>query len=65
MTGQGCMTDGRWATSSLEWILLYEAFAAFQVKAESYGLYTEEIKRIEKDLFDHCPLPKPKKMEVL
>ena len=42
------MTDGRWATSSLEWILLYEAFAAFQVKAESYGLYSEEIKRIEK-----------------
>ena len=56
------MTDGRWATSSLEWILLYEAFAAFQAKAETYGLYAEEIRRIEKDLFDHCHIPQPKKM---
>ena len=52
---------GRWATNSLEWCKLYEAFVAFQVQAEKYSLYAEEIKRIEDDLFDHCPIPQPRK----
>ncbi len=66
MTGRECTTDGgRWATNSLEWIHLYMAFAAFQNQAERYGLYAKEIKRIEKDLFDHCPIPQPKAMDVL
>ena len=65
MTGRDCTTDrGRWATNSLEWTLLYEAFVAFQIKAERYGLYAEEIKHIEDDLFNHCPIPQPRKMEV-
>lgn len=66
MTGRDCTTDGgRWATNSLEWINLYQAFVSFKVQAEKHGIYKKELKRIEKDLFDHCPIPQPKKMEVL
>ena len=65
MTERACTTDsGRWATNSLEWIHLYMAFAAFQAQAEKRGIYAEEIEKIENDLFEHCPIPQPKKMEV-
>ncbi|MBQ8697888.1 MAG: hypothetical protein IJ741_07835 [Schwartzia sp.] len=59
------MTEsGRRKMTSLEWIELYMAFAAFQAQAEKRGLYAEEIKKIEDDLFDHCPIPQPQPMEV-
>ena len=65
MTGRACMTEsGRRKMTSLEWIELYMAFAAFQAQAEKRGLYAEEIKKIEDDLFDHCPIPQPQPVEV-
>ena len=56
--------NGGWKMTSLEWIELYMAFAAFQAQAEKRGLYAEEIKKIEDDLFDHCPIPQPQPMKV-
>lgn len=53
-----------WKMTSLEWIELYMAFAAFQGQAQKRGLYAEEIKKIEDDLFDHCPIPQPQPMRV-
>ncbi|MBR1760898.1 MAG: hypothetical protein IJ741_06940 [Schwartzia sp.] len=50
--------------SSLEWCKLYEAFVAFQVQAEKQGLYADDIRRIENDLFERCPIPQPRKMEM-
>lgn len=49
---------------SLEWIELYMAFAAFQAQAQKRGLYAEEIKKIESDLFDRCPIPQPQPIKV-
>ena len=57
-------TDYLWKMSSLEWIHLYESFAAFQARAARSGLYADFLRRIEDDLFKRCPIPQPKEMEV-
>lgn len=43
---------------------IYEAFEVFRGRAQRRGLYKEELKRIENDLFTRCPIPQPKQMEV-
>ena len=51
--------------SNLEWIHLYEAFAIFKTRAVRNGLYADDLRRIEDDLFKRCPIPQPKEMDVL
>lgn len=62
MTGLDCTTKTK--IGSLEWFHLYEAFVAFKVQAERHGLYADDLRRMEDDLFERCPIPQPKKMEV-
>lgn len=62
MTAQDCTTAPK--MTSLEWILLYEAFEPFRAKADKHGLYAAELDRIEDDLFKRCPIPQPKPMQV-
>lgn len=50
--------------TSLEWIVLYEAFERFEAEAKAHGLYADELKRIGDDLFDRCPIPQPQPMRV-
>ena len=50
--------------TSLDWIILYEAFERFEAEAKARGLYADELKRIEDDLFDRCPIPQPQPMKV-
>ena len=61
MTGQSCMDK---KITSLEWIVLYEAFERFEAEAKAHGLYADELKRIGDDLFDRCPIPQPQPMRV-
>ena len=60
MTAQDCTTASK--MTSLEWILLYEAFEPFREKAKKHGLYIAELDRIEENLFKRCPIPQPKPM---
>ena len=42
--------------TGLEWIPLYEAFGAFQAKAHKCGLFADELKRMEDELLQRCPI---------
>ena len=61
MTGPVSTTE---RIGSLEWLQLYEAFEVFRARAQKRGLYEDELKRIEEDLFARCPIPQPKQIEV-
>ncbi|MBQ8699512.1 MAG: hypothetical protein IJ521_11040 [Schwartzia sp.] len=50
--------------TSLEWIVLYEAFERFEAEAKAHGLYVDELQRIGDDLFARCPIPQPQPMKV-
>ena len=50
--------------TSLEWIVMYEAFERFEAEAKAHGLYIEELQRIGDDLFDRCPIPQPQHTKV-
>ena len=57
-------TDTQRKIGSLEWFHIYEAFVAFKTRAERSGLYADDLRRIEDDLFERCPIPQPKEMKV-
>ena len=50
--------------SSLQYILLLEAFEKFRILAEKADFHDGRIVEIENRLFDEDPIPQPKKMRV-
>lgn len=42
--------------NNLHWVALYEAFAAFAAMARQYKFYDDEVNRMEKSLFEMCPV---------
>ena len=59
MTGRDYTIDGKRWMNSLDWIHLYMTFSTFKVQAARHNLYTEELQRIEDDMFTYCPIPQP------
>ena len=43
---------------TLQWHVLYDAFAVFAALARQYHFYEDEINRMEASLFEMSPYPK-------
>lgn len=50
--------------TSLQFILMVEAFEKFIGEAEAAGFVDDRIKGIEEHIYKENPIPQPKKMEV-
>lgn len=43
---------------TLQWHILYDAFAVFAALARQYHFYEDEVNRMEASLFEMSPYPK-------
>lgn len=43
---------------TLQWHILYDAFAAFAAMARQYHFYEEDVEKMEASLFEMSPYPK-------
>lgn len=50
--------------TSLQFILLVEAFEDFKAKAIAAGFIDDRISGVEEHLYDENPIPQPKPMKV-
>ena len=50
--------------NSLQFIEIYEALSKLKYLTEQQGLYGNELRKIEDDLWEKNPIPQPRKMKV-
>ena len=58
----GCF--GGCSMTSLQFILLVEAFEEFKAKATAAGFIDDRISGVEEHLYDENPIPQPQPMKV-
>lgn len=47
--------------NDLQWMNLYHKFVDFAATAKQYGLFVDTLNRMERSMFDICPLPRKAK----